>query len=114
MSVALVEAERRTVTLEVGPATASPAAVPPLTGTITANGKDVFIGRVGCAGQLRWIDGFGDGDGQHAHGVTPAPEGGAYLAGNFLGSINFGQGNLPAGEFTDVFVAHFAPPRLAR
>jgi hypothetical protein len=85
-----------------------------LTGTITANGKDVFIGRVGCAGQLRWIDGFGDGDGQHAHGVTPAPEGGAYLAGNFLGSIDFGQGNLPAGEFTDVFVAHFAPPRLAR
>jgi hypothetical protein len=55
----------------------------------------------------------GDGDGQHVHGVTPAPEGGAYLAGNFAGSINFGQGNLTAGEPSNVFVAHFEQPRLA-
>jgi hypothetical protein len=40
MSVALVEAERRTVTLEVGPATASPAAVPPSAALATSGPQE--------------------------------------------------------------------------
>jgi len=75
-----------------------------------AQGLDVYAGRIGCDGKLRWIDRFGDGDSQTAAGAAMLPDGTAVIAGDFNGAIDL-DAHLDSGTGRDVFAVRFDSPR---
>jgi len=81
-----------------------------LTGTDGTGGNDVYVGRVGCGGAVRWIRRFGDNDLQVDRGLALDTQRRVYLAGTFAGAIDFGAGGMTAGVGSDAFLTRFLPP----
>lgn len=77
------------------------------TDVLNSNGTDVFLAKFGPGGQPLWAKSFGGNNTQVAQAVTFDGAGNAIVVGNFLGTINFGGGNLnsPGCCFEDLFIA---------
>jgi hypothetical protein len=70
---------------------------------------DVFLARLDAEGRTRWSQRFGDVSEQSAQAVAVDPEGHPVIAGNFHGTLDFGQGPLVSAGLGDVFLARFTP-----
>ncbi|HTN85002.1 MAG TPA: hypothetical protein VL242_14990 [Sorangium sp.] len=68
-------------------------------------GTDVFLASFDASGARRWDRLFGDSESQNGRGVALGRDGGAVIAGNFSGSINFGGMPLSSAGGADIFVA---------
>jgi hypothetical protein len=75
--------------------------------TLTSMGDyDIFLAKLSSDGKLTWSRGYGNGAPQRALGVAATPDGGAAIAGETYGQINFG-GALMAAQGKDAFVAAY-------
>jgi hypothetical protein len=71
----------------------------------SAGGKDMFVVKLGPAGEHIWSKVFGDKDAdQVASSIAVGADGSAVITGNFAGSIDFGGGPLASAGGKDVFV----------
>ncbi|XXX77583.1 hypothetical protein WMF30_02245 [Sorangium sp. So ce134] len=68
-------------------------------------GTDVFLARFDASGARRWDKLFGDSGSQEGRGVTLGRDGSAVMAGNFGGSITFGDMPLNSAGGVDIFLA---------
>lgn len=66
---------------------------------------DLFVARLDAAGHVRWVSGFGDDQLQLALGVAADSTGNVALTGLFMGTLNFGGGDLVASGVSSAFVA---------
>jgi TolB-like protein len=71
----------------------------------SAGDADVFVVKLGSAGQHLWSKRFGTALSQHGTGVGFDGAGNLYLAGDVAGSIDFGGGALVSAGIEDGFVA---------
>jgi hypothetical protein len=78
--------------------------------------KNLFVAKFDTAGAPVWAFGFGSSSQeQNATAVAGDAQGNVYLAGRFMGDLNFGTGTLSAGSSTsDVFIAKFDPSGVAQ
>jgi hypothetical protein len=75
-----------------------------------AGGFDALVFKLDLSGNLIWAEGYGDVEQQSCADVDVTPFGAVVLAGEFRGTINFGQGPLVSGSDGDsVFVAALSP-----
>lgn len=76
-------------------------------GALAGNANDVVVASYDVAGTHRWSKRFGNAETQLAAAVAADANGNAIVVGSFIGTINFGGGNLSAtgNQFTDVFIA---------
>lgn len=78
--------------------------------TLTSAGPaDIFVAKFNPAGNHIWSRAFGDPASQRAKAVACDQEGNVIVAGDFEGTINFGDGTLVTKGYDDVFVAKFTP-----
>lgn len=70
----------------------------------SAGGSDVFVARIGNAGNLVWLRRFGDAGAQSALSVAFSPGGNITVVGTFSGTIDFGNGPLTAPSQGGLFV----------
>jgi len=76
----------------------------------SAGGKDVFVVKLGPAGEAIFSKAFGDKDAdQVGTSVAVGKDGGAVLTGHFAGSIDFGGGPVVSAGGRDVFVLKLTP-----
>ena len=73
--------------------------------TGSANNDDIFVAKVSAAGDWVWALRAGGGDTDYASSVRVAPDGTAYVVGQFGASAAFGTTSLVSGGVSDVFVA---------
>ncbi|UQA63365.1 hypothetical protein [Polyangium aurulentum] len=66
---------------------------------------DVFLARLEDNGKHVWSRRYGDSLGQWVHDIAVHPAGGVVIAGQFEGTIDFGDGPLTSVGGTDAFVA---------
>jgi len=80
-------------------------------GTLTSAGSmDAFVVKLDPGGLYIWSSRFGDSDVQYATGVAAAESSGnVMVAGDFLGSVDFGGGPLTSAGARDVFLVKFGP-----
>lgn len=73
--------------------------------TLTSNGgQDFFVAKLAAAdGSVAWIKSFGGTDQDSAFSVALDASDNIYIAGNFLGSINFGAGTIQSAGNVDGF-----------
>jgi len=72
----------------------------------SAGAADVFVARVNVDGSWVWATRGGGPDGAAARGVSALADGGAVVAGAFVGTASFGDADLTSSSiFSDVFVA---------
>jgi hypothetical protein len=77
---------------------------------LTANGQfdpDTFVVKYDPAGNHLWSKRFGVSGATAAYAVANTPSGGAVIAGNFTGTVDFGGGPLTSIGLSDIFVAAF-------
>ena len=69
------------------------------------NGPNVYVAKLDPQGKQIWSHTYGDGQSQHAKGLSVDGKGHAVVAGTFSGAIDFGKGKIPSGGGVDGFVA---------
>lgn len=75
----------------------------------SAGALDIFVAKFDAAGKHVWSKSFGTAKEQAPLAITTDATGNVYLAGYFVGDVNFGGGSLvaPGNLFEDAFVAKF-------
>lgn len=68
-------------------------------------GDDIFVARLDYFGSPIWSKRFGDGLSQAGTGIALDTDGNVLVAGDFSGSVDFGDGSIVAAGGVDVFVA---------
>jgi len=73
-------------------------------GSHTSNGSyDAFIASFDATGNYRWSRSHGSTSSDYGRAVAAAPDGGAYAAGYFYYTVDFGGGSLTASS-TDIYL----------
>lgn len=67
--------------------------------------KDVFVAKLDSQGVPKWSKAFGDASNQTGQSVAVDKDGNVIIAGDFMGSVNFGAGAMQSTGDYDVFVA---------
>ena len=75
----------------------------------SAGGQDIFLAKLDASGSHLWSKHFGDTAYQAGVSVAADKMGNTLLAGQFFGTIDFGNGALVSAGATDIFVAKFTP-----
>lgn len=79
-------------------------------GPMTSAGvSDAFLAKLDPDGNALWAKRFGDAMYQQTWSVAADPAGNIFIAGAFLGSIDFGGGSLVSAGNQDIFVAKLDP-----
>ena len=74
-------------------------------GNVTSNGSyDVYVTKYNSAGAHQWTTTFGGTGYDHASGVAVDGSGNVYVTGYFNNTVDFGAGNVNAGDDPDAFV----------
>jgi hypothetical protein len=74
--------------------------------TLTSVGaNDAYVARFGSNGSLSWAKRFGDAQDQQARAVATDSAGNVFVAGSFLGTVDFGGGVLTSAGNEDAFAA---------
>jgi hypothetical protein len=66
-----------------------------------------YLTKLDGSGNTLWSKSFGDGDPFDWTSLAADPMGGVVIAGEFVNTIDFGQGPIQAKDKYDIFVAHF-------
>jgi hypothetical protein len=74
----------------------------------SAGAADIFVARLSAGGEHGWSRGFGDAGFQIPSHIAADSEGGALLAGDLTGVIDFGGGPLLTGSEPDFFLARLS------
>jgi hypothetical protein len=77
---------------------------------ISAGGRDIFLAKFDSTDTHNWSQGFGDTLGQSSNNVAFDLSGNVAITGYYMGTVDFGGGNLPTvvGR-EDIFLAKFGP-----
>lgn len=77
--------------------------------TLSSNGlDDIFLLALdGATGKRRWVKGYGHKDSDGGLALVPRPGGGAYLAGQFQGTVHVGGNPLYSQGYSDAFLATY-------
>lgn len=79
-------------------------------GPMTSSGlQDLFLAKLDPAGNCLWSKRAGDNQLQNGISVATDPAGNVFVAGEFVGSIDFGGGPLTSAGLTDTALAKFDP-----
>ncbi|HYV90473.1 MAG TPA: T9SS type A sorting domain-containing protein [Chitinophagales bacterium] len=82
--------------------------------SVTSHGEeDFFIAKYDSAGTIQWVQTAGTPYPDHGFSVCADAAGNSYVAGNFQGSITFGNFDL-SGFDKDLFVASYSPLGICR
>jgi hypothetical protein len=73
----------------------------------SAGGSDVFLAKFNNSGTHQWSKRFGDSSYQYAHGVAADASGNVCVTGDFMGTMNFGGGDLTSAGIYDIYLARF-------
>ena len=73
----------------------------------SAGGIDIFLAKYDASGAHQWSQRFGDASSQEGNGVEVDASGGVVLIGQFVGTTDFGGGNLVSAGDNDIFVARY-------
>jgi hypothetical protein len=77
-------------------------------GALTSAGaKDIFVAKFDPSGLHVWSDDFGDPAWQLPVGVASDDAGNVFIAGTFMGSVNFGAGDMTSAGGMDIYIAKF-------
>lgn len=71
--------------------------------------KDIFVAKLDSQGTPKWSKAFGDGSNQTGQSIAVDKDGNVIIAGDFMGSVNFGAGAMQSTGDYDVFVAMLDP-----
>ncbi len=75
---------------------------------VSAGSYDIFVARYDSAGVHQWSQRFGSTASDMGYDVAEDGSGNVLVTGNFVGTVNFGGGNLvSAGGSVDIFVAKY-------
>jgi hypothetical protein len=78
-------------------------------GAFTSKGlDDLFVLKLGPKGEHVWSKSFGDDAGQYGTAIAVGPEGHAYVAGQFEGTVDMGGGLTTKGGY-DALLSRFEP-----
>jgi hypothetical protein len=78
-------------------------------GPLTSTGQDLFLAKLDAAGNCLWSKSAGDNQFQYGISVSTDPAGNVFVAGEVVGSIDFGGGPLTAVGLSDIALAKFDP-----
>ncbi len=74
-------------------------------GNVTSTGSDdVFVTKLNASGVHQWTTTLGGTSGDTGRGVAVDSSGNVYATGHFIGTVNFGAGNVTSTGGADVFV----------
>lgn len=80
------------------------------TGLMDCTYGDAFVAKIDATGAVRWVRHSGDRGHQYGHSTAMDGAGNVFVAGPFVGTINFGAGPLVNRRSArDVFLAKFGP-----
>lgn len=81
----------------------------------SAGEYDIFVAKIDANGTHVWSQSFGDGNIQSGRAVAADGSGGIVVTGEFLGTVDFGDGTLSSAraDWYDIFVAKFMEPANA-
>jgi hypothetical protein len=69
--------------------------------------SDAYVAKLDALGQHAWSKRFGNAGTESCAGVAVDGAGNVTIVGQFSSVINFGQGPIPSGGQSDIFLAHF-------
>ncbi len=76
--------------------------------TVVGKTRDVFVSKFDPAGNLIWVESFGNNAGEDSHGIFTDASGSVLTTGKFTGVVDFDPGagisNNDAGNTTDMFI----------
>ena len=76
-------------------------------GLVSAGAGDIFVAKFDPDGVHVWSDGFGDSAWQSPEGVASDGSGNVFIIGSFMGSVDFGAGDLTSAGGMDIYLAKF-------
>jgi hypothetical protein len=74
---------------------------------VSAGGCDIFLAKYNAGGVHQWSRAFGGLDSDFGNSVVLDASGSVYVAGQFLGTVDFGGGNLVSAGNADVFLSAY-------
>lgn len=78
-------------------------------GPLAAVGEDVFVVRLDADGNHVWSKQFGGPNAQMAYTIATSATGAIAIAGEFVGSLDFGSGPIASASGSDAYVALLDP-----
>ena len=74
-------------------------------GNITSAGdNDIFVAKLDSTGSVVWVKTYGDSSFDRGIDIAIDSSDNIYITGYFIGTVNFGSGNLTAAGGSDIFV----------
>jgi len=74
-------------------------------GSVTSAGAaDIFILKLNSSGTFQWVNIFGGTSTDVGQGIAVDSSGNSYITGSFLGTVDFGGGNVTSAGSDDIFV----------
>jgi hypothetical protein len=74
----------------------------------SAGGADIFLAKYSSSGAFGWVSRIGGSGEDWVYGMDVNANGGPAIAGSFVGSVNFGGGDLRSAGGKDIVVAHYS------
>ena len=74
-------------------------------GDITSAGAgDIFVLKLNSSGVFQWVKTYGGTSNEYGYDIALDSSGNTYITGTFLGTVDFGGGNITAAVLIDTFV----------
>jgi peptidoglycan hydrolase-like protein with peptidoglycan-binding domain len=70
----------------------------------SAGAADIFILKLNSSGTFQWVNIFGGTSTDVGQGIAVDSSGNSYITGSFLGTVDFGGGNVTSAGSDDIFV----------
>ena len=72
--------------------------------TSAASSSDIFVLKLNSSGVFQWVKTFGGTLSGRGYGIAVDSSSNTYITGTFLGTVDFGGGNITAAVLIDTFV----------
>ena len=72
--------------------------------TSAASSSDIFVLKLNSSGVFQWVKTYGGTSNEYGYDIALDSSGNTYITGTFLGTVDFGGGNITAAVLIDTFV----------
>ena len=70
----------------------------------SASSSDIFVLKLNSSGVFQWVKTYGGTSNEYGYDIALDSSGNTYITGTFLGTVDFGGGNITAAVLIDTFV----------